>query len=64
MRYCANPTADKALSHISREWERLSDLAERIQKDPYSDWSREQSKKFTGIFKRLLTDPHPEKRAS
>lgn len=64
MRYCSNPTENEALGHISREWKQMVKIARKIRQDPYSDWSFNQSKRFTGIFKRLLTDPLPEEEAS
>ncbi len=66
MYHRSDPTADQAIGSISREWSKMSRLAERIQKDPWSDWSVEQSRRFTGIFRRLLTDnnDNPKRRAS
>ncbi|MBQ2675086.1 MAG: hypothetical protein IJG07_10485 [Prevotella sp.] len=55
MYHRSDPTADQAIGAVSREWSKMERLAEQIRKDPWSDWSLAQSRKFTGIFKRLLT---------
>lgn len=60
MRYCSDPTADQALGSVSRQWNRMAKLALEIRKDPYSEWAERESRRFTGIFKRLLTDPIDE----
>ena len=56
MYHRSDPTADQALGAVFREWNKMERLAEQIRKDPWSDWSLAQSRKFTGIFKRLLTE--------
>ena len=57
MGYRSDPTANRALGSINREWNRMAKLAERIRRDPWSDWALRESRRFTGIFRRLLTDP-------
>lgn len=52
----SDPTANQAIGAVSREWNKMERLAEQIRKNPYSDWSLAQSRKFTGIFKRLLDE--------
>lgn len=51
-------TAERALSSVNREWKHMANLAVMIR-DGRSNpaWAEEQSKKFTGIFRRLLEDP-------
>ncbi|MBQ8972244.1 MAG: hypothetical protein IJ074_04115 [Clostridia bacterium] len=56
MYHRSDPTANQAIGAVSREWNKMERLAEQIRKNPYSDWSLLQSRKFNGIFKRLLTD--------
>ena len=57
MRHYNDPTANQALSAVDREWKQMAKLAERIHRDPYSDWAIRASRRFTGIFARLLDDP-------
>lgn len=56
MYHRSDPTADQAIGAVSREWNRMERLAEQIRKNPYSDWALAQSRKFTGIYRRLLTE--------
>ena len=56
MYHRSDPTANQAIGSVSREWNKMAKLAEQIREDPWSDWSLEQSRRFTGIFKRLLID--------
>lgn len=61
MRSHSDWTSDKAVGAADREWRQMAKLALRIRsgnKNPM--WIDEQEKKFTGIFKRLLTDPIEE----
>ena len=57
MNYHSDPTADRAIGNLTKEWNRLAKIADKIRQDPYSDWSQAQRRLFTGIFKRLLDDP-------
>ena len=54
MPYRSDPTANQALVNISREWNRMARLAERIHRNPNSDWAMQQRRRFTGIYRRLL----------
>lgn len=56
MHHYSDPTANQALGNISREWNRMAKLAERIRRNPYSDWAMQQRRRFTGIYKRLLDE--------
>ena len=56
MYHRSDPTADHAIGAISREWNKMARLAELICRNPYSDWALAQSRKFTGIYRRLLTE--------
>ena len=61
MRSHSDWTADTAVGAADREWRQMAELAIKIRsgnKNP--TWIDEQEKKFTGIFKRLLTDPIEE----
>ena len=60
MRYRSDPTANQALGAIAREWSQMVRLASQIRKNPNTSWARRQSSRFTGIYKRLLTDPPDE----
>ncbi len=57
------PTAGAAIGAVTREWNRLVRLAIRIREHPNSDEARNKRGEFTGIFRRLLTDPIEELRA-
>jgi len=56
MYHRSDPTADQAIGAVSREWSKMERLAEQIRKNPYSDWAMAQNCKFTGIYRRLLTE--------
>lgn len=66
MPYRSDPTANQALGNISREWNRMAKLAERIRRNPESDWAMQQRRRFTGIYRRLLDEAleQPDSRAS
>ncbi len=54
-------TADYATGSANAEWRRMARLALKIRSGRCNpDWADEQTEKFTGIFKRLLTDPLTE----
>ena len=58
MRGYKDSTADNAIRSAMREQRYMADLAVRIRESnasPY--WKETQSKRFTGIYSRLLTDP-------
>ena len=57
MNYCSDPTANQAIGNLTKEWNRLSKIADRIREDPCSEWAEQQRLRFTGIFRRLLDDP-------
>lgn len=51
-------TADMAIGSADKEWRQMAGLALRIRGGNCNpSWADEQSAKFTGIYKRLLTDP-------
>ncbi len=52
-----DPTADWAIGSANREWERMRKLALRIRESNSPVWLDRESWRFTGIFRRLLTDP-------
>ena len=56
MYHRSDPTANQAIGAVSREWNKMMRLAEQIRRNPYSDWALAQSHKFTGIYRRLLTE--------
>ena len=57
-----NITQEKAVGSVNHEWKQMAKLALRIRTTGFANptWIEEQKKKFTGIFKRLLTDPIEE----
>ena len=56
-----DPTQDKALGTVNKEWKQMALLALRIRSGRVNPvWAEEQSQKFTGIYKRMLTDPIEE----
>ncbi len=57
MNHRADPTASAAIGSISREWNQMVRLAIRIRQSGDSEWAERESRRFTGIYKRLLTDP-------
>ena len=54
-----DPTADRAVGSVAREWNRMMGLAIRIRQRPQGV-TAEVEKQFTGIYRRLLTDPLEE----
>ena len=60
MSHLSDPTAQRAVGNISREWNEMCRIAERIRENPYTEWAERQSCRFTGIYRRLLTDPPEE----
>ena len=57
MNHRADPTANVAIGSVSREWNQMVRLALRIRQSGNSEWAERESRRFTGIYKRLLTDP-------
>ena len=54
----ADYVADEAIGRVNNEWKRMVKLALKIRNTACNPtWAAEQEKKFTGIYKRLLTDP-------
>lgn len=66
MHHYSDPAANQALGNVSRELNRMAKLAERIRRDPYSDWAMQQRRRFTDIYRRLLDEAlgQPGSRAS
>ena len=54
-----DPTADRAVGSVSREWNRMLALAIRIRQRPQGV-TPEVERQFTGIYRRMLTDPLEE----
>lgn len=57
MRKYSDPTANQAIGSINHQWKKMARLALKIRTSPDSEWAQRESRHFTGIFKRLLTDP-------
>ncbi len=54
----SDPTASRAIGCVNNEWKRMLRLAYRFRTTPQPDQQFfEPEKVFTGIFRRLLTDP-------
>lgn len=51
-----DPTAEMAIGRVNREWEYMIELAKRIRNSRDPVWAEQASKRFTGIYKRLLTE--------
>ena len=49
------------ISVVSKEWNQMVRLAERIKKNPNTEWADQQRRRFTGIYKRLLDDENPQR---
>ena len=62
MRSHVDRTMDSAVGSVYKEWRQLAGIAVQIRENPRvnSDWAQEKLKLFTGIYKRLLTDPIEE----
>ena len=57
----SDPTASRAIGAAEREWRRMTALAYRCRTDPKTaDRIGEPRKCFTGIYRRLMTDPLEE----
>lgn len=55
----SDPTANQAIGAVNREWSRMLSLAIRIRQHPQL-LTPEAEQEFTGIYRRLLTDPLDE----
>lgn len=54
-------TADEAVGTVDKEWRYMANLALKIRQGRVNPiWAEKESARFTGIFKRLLTDPIDE----
>ncbi len=60
MAYRTSPTETRALGNVQREWVSMAILALQIRKAGNTPWARTQEKRFTGIFRRFLTDSREE----
>ncbi|MBQ9324812.1 MAG: hypothetical protein IJ246_03470 [Clostridia bacterium] len=56
MRY-SDPTANTALGAVSREWKAMLKLAVAVRQKEGTPWAEAQLPRFTGIYRRFLTDP-------
>ena len=54
-----DPTADRAIGAVNRDWRRMAALAVKIRRTPGA-LTPEAERAFTGIYRRLLTDPLEE----
>lgn len=57
--YFSDPTANRAVGSVNREWTRMVALAYQYRTDQ-KDLQETQETVFTGIYQRLLTDPIAE----
>lgn len=57
MGYRSDLTANQAIGSVNREWNKMVKLDIKIRESNYYEWAERESRRFTGIFKRLLTDP-------
>lgn len=55
-----DPTANLAIGMVTREWKQMTRLAKRIRNARDLEWADRESQRFTGIFKRLLTETDEE----
>ena len=61
MRAYANPTLDRAIGTVDKEWKEMTRLAINLREGRISSREAEEfEKKFTGIFKTLLEKPIEE----
>ena len=54
-----DPTAERAIGAVNREWSRMVRMAVRIRRHS-GCLAPEVEQEFTGIYRRLLTDPLEE----
>ena len=55
-----DPTANRATGNVQKEWIGMAVLAVRIRRSQDHGWAALQAKRFTGVFRRMLTDPEEE----
>ena len=62
MRSYRNRTFDEAFGNVNREWKQMASLAVKLRTQTRLNpiVVEEKEKLFTGIYKRLLTDPIDE----
>ena len=61
MRDHKDKTAEIAIGAADKEWRQMASLALRIREGRCNPaWADEQSTKFIGIYRRLLSDPVDE----
>lgn len=61
MRGYSDRTAERAIGKAAKEWRYMAGIAVKLRTkncDPV--WAEQQEKMFTGVYKRLLTDPLDE----
>lgn len=56
----SDPTANQAIGQAQKEWVEMAVLAIRIRRSSDRKWAENQEERFTGIYRRLLTDPEKE----
>ena len=56
----SDPTANLATGNVQKEWIEMAVLAIRIRRSDNIRWATAQEARFTGIFRRLLTDPEED----
>ena len=56
----SDPTANLATGNVQQEWIEMASLAIRIRRSANAQWAAAQEACFTGIFRRLLTDPEED----
>lgn len=64
MKAYKDPTCSSSVGRLNNEWREMVFLAIRIREGKLRPWEDESTErqKFTGIYKRLLTDPIEELR--
>ena len=55
----SDPTANIAVSSVSRQWRQMAGLALRIRRSGDFDWAGREKRRFRGTFARLLAMPEP-----
>ena len=55
----SDPTANCAISSVSRQWKQMARLALRIRHSGNCEWAEREMRRFHGTFARLLTLPEP-----
>lgn len=61
MRDHTDYVADRAILNADREWREMASTALKIRKNRCTaEYAEREEQKFTGIFRRLMTDPIEE----